>query len=131
MNGSESLSQTFETLNCTTERSCEKRNGVMIQPLSPAWSRNEIEEADMNAIGLHVAEILEDLRLAQRVERELQMTGYLPLRTILVSASGRFVILQGRVPSYYLKQVAGITALGVMGVEELRNDLEIVPGEPR
>ena len=94
-------------------------------------SRDEAEDADMNATRIHVAEILEDLRLAQSVEQALRTTGHLPLRVVQVFAGGRVVILQGRVPSYHLKNVAETTALSVIGVEELRNNLEVVPGETK
>jgi osmotically-inducible protein OsmY len=66
-----------------------------------------------------------DLGLAERVERALSATGYGPLRGIQVAAQGRFVILGGRVPSYYLKQVAQATALAVPGVRHVRNDLDV------
>jgi|GraSoiStandDraft_30_1057271.scaffolds.fasta_scaffold2563129_1 hypothetical protein len=35
----------------------------------------------------------------------------------------------GRAPSDYLKQAAQAAALGVLGVEKLRNDLEVVADE--
>jgi osmotically-inducible protein OsmY len=67
----------------------------------------------------------EDLRLAERVERALRATGYGPLRGIAVSVRARLVILGGRVPSYYLKQVAQTTALAVEGARQVRNDLDV------
>jgi osmotically-inducible protein OsmY len=67
----------------------------------------------------------EDLGLAERVERALRATGYGPLRGVEVSVHGRYVILRGRVPSYYLKQVAQTTALSVSGARHLRNDLDV------
>ena len=71
------------------------------------------------------AQSQEDLRLAEGVERALRATGYAPLRGIQVTAEARLVILAGRVPSYYLKQVAQATALSVLGVDLVRNDLEV------
>jgi osmotically-inducible protein OsmY len=85
--------------------------------------------AGIEATALHVAEILEDVRVAEGVERTLRETGHLPLRDVQVSVSGRVVIVQGRVPSYHLKEAAQTAALGVLGVEKLRNDLEVVPDE--
>jgi osmotically-inducible protein OsmY len=67
----------------------------------------------------------EDLGLAERVERALRATGYGPLRGIEVTVHARLVILGGRVPSYYLKQLAQATALGVPGAHQVRNDLEV------
>jgi osmotically-inducible protein OsmY len=68
---------------------------------------------------------VKDLDLAERVGRALRATGYGPLRGIEVTAQERLVILAGRAPSYYLKQVAQATALAVPGVERVRNDLEV------
>ncbi len=69
---------------------------------------------------------VEDLRLAERVKRTLRATGYGPLRGSEVTVHARLVILEGRVPSYYLKQVAQATALAVPGAHQVRNDLEVV-----
>jgi osmotically-inducible protein OsmY len=72
---------------------------------------------------------LEDLRLAERVEQALRATGYPRLRGIEVTVHARLVILRGRVPSYYLKQIAQETALAVPGTHQVRNDLDVVrPG---
>jgi osmotically-inducible protein OsmY len=72
----------------------------------------------------------EDLCLAERVERALRATGYGALRGIAVTAHARFVILGGRVPSYYLKQVAQATALAVPGARHVRNDLDVDRPQP-
>jgi osmotically-inducible protein OsmY len=72
-----------------------------------------------------LAQTLEDLRLAERVERALRATGYMPLRGIEVTVHARLVILAGRVPSYSLKQVAQATALAVPGAQQVRNDLGV------
>jgi osmotically-inducible protein OsmY len=70
--------------------------------------------------------ILEDLRLAERVERALRATGYGPLRAVEVTVRARAVLLGGRVPSYFLKQVAQVAALAVPGAHQVRNGLEVV-----
>jgi osmotically-inducible protein OsmY len=67
----------------------------------------------------------EDFRLTERVARALRATGYGPLREVEVAVHVRIVTLRGRVPSYYLKQVAQTTALPVPGVQQVRNDLEV------
>jgi hypothetical protein len=72
----------------------------------------------------------EDLCLAERVERALRATGYGPLRGIAVTVQARLVILGGRVPSYYLKQVAQTTALAVPGACQVRNDLDVSRPQP-
>jgi len=102
----------------------------MIQPdaseMLVLWE--EDKKASSGDTAIQVAKILEDLRLAESVERALGTTGYLPLRGIQVSVHDRAVVLQGHVPSYYLKQMATITALSVLGVEKVRNDLEVAAG---
>jgi osmotically-inducible protein OsmY len=92
-----------------------------------------IENGDddhMEGTAHRVAEILEDIRLAETVDRAMQETGYLHFRDIRISVSGRVVILKGRVPSYNLKLLAQNAALGVLGVEALHNELEVVTQEP-
>jgi osmotically-inducible protein OsmY len=73
-----------------------------------------------------LVEALEAPGLAERVARALRATGYPALRAVEVSAHGGLIVLHGRVPSYYLKQLAQAGALTVPGVQELRNDLEVV-----
>jgi osmotically-inducible protein OsmY len=99
----------------------------MTQPASPVElpPPDDAENTGMEATAVHVAEILEDLRLIQDVERALHATGHLPLRDIKVSCGDRVVTLDGHVPTYYLKQIAQAAALGILGVEVLRNDLEV------
>ena len=72
-----------------------------------------------------LTQCVEELDLAERVGRALRATGYDPLRDIEVTVHERLVILRGRAPSYYLKQVAQATALTVPGVDRARNDLEV------
>ena len=62
----------------------------------------------------------DDLCLAERVERSLRATGYGPLREVQVRVDARTVLLAGRVPSYYLKQVAQATAMAVPGAHRVR-----------
>jgi osmotically-inducible protein OsmY len=68
---------------------------------------------------------LEDLSLVERVKRALRVNGYGPLRCIEVAVQSRLVILRGRVPSYYLKQIAQTVALAVLGTHQVRNDLNV------
>jgi osmotically-inducible protein OsmY len=68
----------------------------------------------------------EDLHLAERVGHALHATGYGALRGITVNVQARIVLLRGRVPSYYLKQIAQTIALAVPGIHRIRNDLEVV-----
>lgn len=70
---------------------------------------------------------LEDIGLSLEVQRALRATGYLSLRGADVGAHFGVVSLQGRVPSYYVKQLAQATALGVPGVCGVHNELEVTP----
>jgi osmotically-inducible protein OsmY len=72
----------------------------------------------------------EDFFLAERVEHALRATGYGALREIDVTVHARLIILDGRVPSYYLKQVAQETALAVPGARHVHNDLDVIPPLP-
>ncbi|MGE5195686.1 MAG: BON domain-containing protein [Deltaproteobacteria bacterium] len=72
-----------------------------------------------------------DVHLTKNVDRALRATGYLALRDLQVVVSEGFVILRGKVPSYHLKQVAQATALGVPGVLEVENELEVVSTKQR
>jgi osmotically-inducible protein OsmY len=67
----------------------------------------------------------EDLGLAELVERALRATGHGPLRDIEVTVHAPLVILGGRVPNDYFKQVAQATALAVPGARHVRNDLDV------
>jgi osmotically-inducible protein OsmY len=75
--------------------------------------------------GVPVAQGRGELRLEERVGRALRATGYPPLRATDVAVREGLVILRGRVPSYYLKQIAQATVLAVPGVQELCNDLDV------
>lgn len=71
------------------------------------------------------AQNLEDLRLGERVERALRDSKFGALRGTRVSVQERLVLLEGQVPSYYLKQVAQAIALAVPGTHQVRNDLGV------
>lgn len=62
--------------------------------------------------------------LAERISDAL--SARLSLRHVKVTESPLgIVILKGRVPSYYMKQVVQETVMA-LGVDELRNDIEVV-----
>ncbi len=67
----------------------------------------------------------EGMHLVAQVERALCSSGYPSLRSVQVALRDQAVVLQGRVFSYYLKQVAQEMALMVPGVGELRNELVV------
>ena len=97
----------------------------------PARERIDEEIDAARGVALLPQRSKEDLCLAECVERALRATGYGPLRGVRVAALARLVILGGRVPSYYLKQVAQTTALAVPGTRQLRNDLDVGQPQPR
>jgi osmotically-inducible protein OsmY len=91
----------------------------------PARERTGEETDAAQKTTLLLQQSQEDLCLAEQVERALCATGYGPLRGIKVTVHARLVLLGGRVPSYYLKQVAQTTALAVPGARQVRNDLDV------
>jgi osmotically-inducible protein OsmY len=91
----------------------------------PSGKRTVEEKDDLEKTSRLLAESLDDLRLAERVARALHASGYGPLRGIAVTTHRRLVTLEGRVPSYYLKQIAQSTALSVPGVDQVRNELRV------
>ena len=71
----------------------------------------------------------EEYFLTARVELALRATGHWVLRGVIVTTQARAVVLTGRVPSYYLKQVAQSAALAVAGTHLVRNEIAVVsPG---
>jgi osmotically-inducible protein OsmY len=95
----------------------------------PAGERTGLEKDAVQGIAGLATQSLEDLCLAEGIERALRATGYGPLRDIGVTVHERLVILSGRVPSYHLKQIAQTTALTVPGAHHVRNELDV--GLPR
>jgi osmotically-inducible protein OsmY len=93
--------------------------------IQPACNRPGEKTGAARRTALLLQQPQEDLGLAERVERALRATGYGPLRGVEVAVHARYVILGGRVPSYYLKQVAQATALTVSGARHVRNDLDV------
>ena len=67
-----------------------------------------------------------DRKLVDLVTRALTATGHKALRTLEVEISGGIVILWGRVPNYYQKQLAQEAAQRVEGVRGIANGLEVV-----
>ena len=98
----------------------------MAQPTAlltlPTRERTGGEVGAVQATTQLLAQSLEDLRLG---ECALRATGHMPLRRIEVTVQAQLVILGGRVPSHYLKQVAQRAALAATGVQQVRNDLEV------
>jgi osmotically-inducible protein OsmY len=69
-----------------------------------------------------------DEMLAEAVSEALCRSGNSWLKSVAISATDSLVILKGKVPTYYLKQLAQATVLKVPGVQLVRNEVEV--GEP-
>lgn len=65
----------------------------------------------------------DDLR--ERIGRAFRESGYPRLRTLTVDVEGGMVVLRGRVPSYYFKQVAQTVAMNAVRPAAIRNDLDV------
>lgn len=67
-----------------------------------------------------------DARVAEKIEQALRLTGYLSLRDLEIFVAEGLVVLRGRLPSYYLKQVTQAAVRAVLGVREVRDELDVV-----
>jgi osmotically-inducible protein OsmY len=63
--------------------------------------------------------------LASRIAEVLKASGYPVLRSVVVEYHEGVVVLRGRVPTFYLKQVAQTLAGKMRGVDELVNRLSV------
>lgn len=66
------------------------------------------------------------ITISRVAEEGLQRSGYLALRTVACDGRDGVIYLRGRVPTYYLKQVAQSIALGVQGVRRVVNLIEVL-----
>jgi osmotically-inducible protein OsmY len=64
-------------------------------------------------------------RVATEALRRLRSTGYLALQDVSCDVHEECVHLRGRLPSYYLKQVAQTAVAEVEGVRRLINQIEV------
>jgi osmotically-inducible protein OsmY len=67
-----------------------------------------------------------DRKLMEAVARALRTAGHSALRGLDIEISGGVVILWGRVPNYYQKQLAQEVVQRVDGVQGIANGLEVV-----
>lgn len=67
-----------------------------------------------------------DKTTLDRVQEALHDCGYDQLRRIRTYCNHGRIVLQGRVATYYLKQVAQEVVLNVQGVRDVDNDLQVV-----
>jgi osmotically-inducible protein OsmY len=85
-----------------------------------------INRADQHANSDQPDDAGKTKQLSEDIRRALLATGQMWLREVVVAANanGR-VVLQGRVPSYYLKQLAQSAALAVVGVNSVENQIAV------
>ena len=67
--------------------------------------------------------------LIDAVLKALSAAGHGALRYVAVELEERVVVLRGRVPTFYLKQMAQSSVRSVAGVESVRNELEVGGGD--
>jgi len=66
-----------------------------------------------------------------RATRRLCRSPYRSVRLVTCDFHEGMLTLRGRVSSYYLKQIAQTAVLGIEGVEEINNHLEVRSPFPR
>ncbi len=69
-----------------------------------------------------------DVQLAERVNSILQKNPHVPHRNLRFETNAGHIVLKGVVRSYYQKLMAQEALLGVEGVEEVENQLEVQAG---
>jgi hypothetical protein len=62
---------------------------------------------------------------ARCLEEQLKNSPYWSLRRLTCAIAGERVVLRGRVPCFYLKQVAQALAVRTVGVGQLQSDIEV------
>ena len=65
--------------------------------------------------------------LRELAEGCLRRNPYLALRNVSCDCRGGVVVLRGRLPTYYLKQVAQEAVAHLEGVQGVENQIEVVP----
>jgi osmotically-inducible protein OsmY len=70
-------------------------------------------------------------RIGEAAEARLRSANYVELRAVSCEFRQGVLTLRGKVPSYYLKQMAQSLVDGVPGVVELDNQLEVDGRRPR
>jgi hypothetical protein len=68
--------------------------------------------------------------VSERARSLLQETPYGALRAVSCEWREGWLILRGRLPSYFLKQMAQAAVGGLPGVERVVNNIEVVYGLP-
>ena len=69
---------------------------------------------------------IHDEQLLLAIEKALFITGHAgTLRGIQVEVHAGSVVLSGRLPSYYLKQIAQVSTMKVDGVVQVSNEIQV------
>ena len=64
--------------------------------------------------------------LQEAVQETLSSSAYLPLRRLTVTAEDGVVTLHGKVPSFYLKQLAQSLLKSISAIREIKNQVNVV-----
>ena len=66
-----------------------------------------------------------DSDIESQIKEKLHFTQHAALRCVTYDIDGDNVVLFGRVPSYYLKQLAQVKVATVSGIERVDNRIEV------
>lgn len=69
--------------------------------------------------------------VVREVRGALQRNPYPLLRTLFVEYEGGVVVLRGKLPNYYHKQLAQEAVRGIEGVTHVVNEIEVSLSHPR
>jgi osmotically-inducible protein OsmY len=105
-------------VSCTDRRTLWKLIEAIMTCVAP------VEQPEGNAPQASA----ESSPLADAVRSALAETGHGWLQRVVVAIEGGSVVLRGKVPSFYLKQMAQTTVMAVPGVEVMRNELQVEGG---
>jgi len=75
-------------------------------------------------------DLAREAKLVTQVEQALKSSNYAQLQDANISARNGRVTLEGKVSSFYIKQMAQTIVLGVDGVAAVQNDLNVSCGKP-
>lgn len=87
--------------------------------------RDELSRA--TGLAAAPAEGTDDRWLREQIEQALLATGHRLLAVLAVMVRDRQVTLSGRVPRYYLRQLALAAVLTTPGVRGLRDEVAVTP----
>lgn len=69
--------------------------------------------------------------IAETAESRLRRSAYMAVGQVQCDFANGVLTLCGRLPSYYLKQIAQHAVADIEGIEEIVNQVEVVPATPR